>query len=231
MPSFTRFSKDVEWMTGRKLNLYWHITWRFISPLLLLTVFMAFVTLQMQKPPSYTAWNPKYVCSQIFSELPIKARITNFLPLPDPLRSLLSTAYPWNAVWSDVVLRMRRLWCAKRLHTVKCVSSQGVPHVPCSIFLTDVCNAQKCWSETCHRHSIPTGGSEAEQMPEQSFRPVSLGPWCTFDRQTGREEGSGLRTMLVNSATKACPCWEHLIWMSLSHINCSFFDPSQIHPV
>uniref|UniRef100_A0A8D2QTE2 Solute carrier family 6 member 18 n=1 Tax=Zosterops lateralis melanops TaxID=1220523 RepID=A0A8D2QTE2_ZOSLA len=55
-----RFSKDVEWMTGRKLNLYWHIAWRFISPLLLLIVFMAFVTLQLQKTPSYTAWNPKY---------------------------------------------------------------------------------------------------------------------------------------------------------------------------
>uniref|UniRef100_A0A8C3URC6 Solute carrier family 6 member 18 n=1 Tax=Catharus ustulatus TaxID=91951 RepID=A0A8C3URC6_CATUS len=74
-----RFSKDVEWMTGRKLNLYWQITWRFISPLLLLIVFTAFVILQMQKPPSYTAWNPKYVCCQIFSELLIKGRII-FLP-------------------------------------------------------------------------------------------------------------------------------------------------------
>ncbi|XP_074731915.1 sodium-dependent neutral amino acid transporter B(0)AT3-like isoform X2 [Strix uralensis] len=55
-----RFSKDVKWMTGRKPNLYWQITWRFISPLLLLIVFVAFVTLQIQKPPSYTAWNPKY---------------------------------------------------------------------------------------------------------------------------------------------------------------------------
>ncbi|XP_075600771.1 sodium-dependent neutral amino acid transporter B(0)AT3 isoform X2 [Balearica regulorum gibbericeps] len=55
-----RFSKDVTWMTGRKPNLYWQITWRFISPLLLLIVFVAFVTLQIQKPPSYAAWNPKY---------------------------------------------------------------------------------------------------------------------------------------------------------------------------
>ncbi|XP_074680545.1 sodium-dependent neutral amino acid transporter B(0)AT3-like isoform X2 [Strix aluco] len=55
-----RFSKDVKCMTGRKPNLYWQITWRFISPLLLLIVFVAFVTLQIQKPPSYTAWNPKY---------------------------------------------------------------------------------------------------------------------------------------------------------------------------
>lgn len=83
MPSFTRFSKDVEWMTGRKLNLYWQITWRFISPLLLLIVFMAFVILQTQKPPSYTAWNPKYVCCQIFLELLIKGRII-FLPYQIP---------------------------------------------------------------------------------------------------------------------------------------------------
>uniref|UniRef100_A0A8B9TZK8 S6A18 protein n=1 Tax=Anas zonorhyncha TaxID=75864 RepID=A0A8B9TZK8_9AVES len=55
-----RFSEDVKWMTGRKLNLYWQITWRFISPLLLLIVFVAFVTLQIQKPPTYTAWNPKH---------------------------------------------------------------------------------------------------------------------------------------------------------------------------
>ncbi|NXV78578.1 S6A18 protein, partial [Atlantisia rogersi] len=55
-----RFSKDVKMMTGRKPNLYWQITWRFISPLLLLIVFVAFVILQIQKPPSYAAWNPEY---------------------------------------------------------------------------------------------------------------------------------------------------------------------------
>lgn len=55
-----RFSKDMKWMAGRKLNLYWQITWKFISPLLLLIVFVAFVTLQIQKMPTYAAWNPKY---------------------------------------------------------------------------------------------------------------------------------------------------------------------------
>ncbi|NXP73610.1 S6A18 protein, partial [Ramphastos sulfuratus] len=55
-----RFSKDLKRMTGRKPNLYWQITWRFISPLLLLIVFVAFVTLQIQKSPTYAAWNPKY---------------------------------------------------------------------------------------------------------------------------------------------------------------------------
>lgn len=68
-PPLTRFSKDMKWMAGRKLNLYWQITWKFISPLLLLIVFVAFVTLQIQKMPTYAAWNPKYVCSLIFAIL------------------------------------------------------------------------------------------------------------------------------------------------------------------
>ncbi|XP_067412402.1 sodium-dependent neutral amino acid transporter B(0)AT3-like isoform X2 [Emydura macquarii macquarii] len=55
-----RFSDDVKWMTGRQPNFYWQVSWRIISPLLMLIVFIAFVTLQTQKQPSYGAWNPKY---------------------------------------------------------------------------------------------------------------------------------------------------------------------------
>ncbi|XP_072366050.1 sodium-dependent neutral amino acid transporter B(0)AT3-like [Scyliorhinus torazame] len=56
-----KFSDDLEFMTGRRPNLYWHVTWRFISPLLLFSVFLAFVTVQVQHHLSYEAWNPNYV--------------------------------------------------------------------------------------------------------------------------------------------------------------------------
>lgn len=90
MAPLKRFSKDVKRMTGRKPNLYWQITWKFISPLLLLIVFVAFVTLQIQKPPSYAAWNPKYVCfltsnkskSCIFFSLTISFKIMAIYCLP-----------------------------------------------------------------------------------------------------------------------------------------------------
>ncbi|XP_066572089.1 inactive sodium-dependent neutral amino acid transporter B(0)AT3 [Amia ocellicauda] len=56
-----RFNDDIEWMTGRRPNLYWQITWRFISPLMLLVVFLAYVVVQVQQTPTYPAWNPNYI--------------------------------------------------------------------------------------------------------------------------------------------------------------------------
>lgn len=56
-----RFSDDIEWMTGRRPNLYWQVTWRVISPLMLLVVFLAYVVVQARENPTYEAWNPNYV--------------------------------------------------------------------------------------------------------------------------------------------------------------------------
>lgn len=48
-------------MTGRQPGLYWRVSWRVISPLLLLSIFLAYLILLAQRPPSYGAWNPHYV--------------------------------------------------------------------------------------------------------------------------------------------------------------------------
>ncbi|KAG9345131.1 hypothetical protein JZ751_009674 [Albula glossodonta] len=48
-------------MTGRRPNLYWQATWRVISPLMLLVVFLAYIAVQAGQRPTYPAWNPDYV--------------------------------------------------------------------------------------------------------------------------------------------------------------------------
>ncbi|XP_039592891.1 inactive sodium-dependent neutral amino acid transporter B(0)AT3 [Polypterus senegalus] len=53
-----RFSEDIKWMTGRYPNIYWQATWRVISPLMLLVVFVAYIVVQAQVPATYDAWNP-----------------------------------------------------------------------------------------------------------------------------------------------------------------------------
>ncbi|XP_023481654.1 inactive sodium-dependent neutral amino acid transporter B(0)AT3 [Equus caballus] len=55
-----RFCDDVAWMTGRRPSLYWRVTWKVVSPLLLLTIFVAYIALLARAPPSYRAWNPQY---------------------------------------------------------------------------------------------------------------------------------------------------------------------------
>ncbi|XP_007887826.1 sodium-dependent neutral amino acid transporter B(0)AT3 isoform X1 [Callorhinchus milii] len=55
-----KFGDDFKFMTGRRLNLYWRLTWKYISPLTMVLVFMAFLIKQVQVALSYEAWNPNY---------------------------------------------------------------------------------------------------------------------------------------------------------------------------
>ncbi|XP_008058900.1 sodium-dependent neutral amino acid transporter B(0)AT3, partial [Carlito syrichta] len=55
-----RFCDDIAWMTGRRPGLYWRVTWRVISPLMLLTVIVAYISLLARKPPTYRAWDPQH---------------------------------------------------------------------------------------------------------------------------------------------------------------------------
>ncbi|CAB1350475.1 unnamed protein product, partial [Coregonus sp. 'balchen'] len=56
-----RFSDDLEFMTGRRPNIFWKVCWLVISPLMLVVVLVAYVAVQAQKHPTYPAWNPDYV--------------------------------------------------------------------------------------------------------------------------------------------------------------------------
>ncbi|XP_043457634.1 inactive sodium-dependent neutral amino acid transporter B(0)AT3 isoform X2 [Prionailurus bengalensis] len=56
-----RFSDDVESMTGRRPGLYWQVTWKVVSPLLLLTIFVAYVVTLAWTPLSYKAWDTQYI--------------------------------------------------------------------------------------------------------------------------------------------------------------------------
>ncbi|CAK6444230.1 unnamed protein product [Pipistrellus nathusii] len=55
-----RFCDDIEWMTGRRPGFYWRVTWKVISPLLLLTFFVAYIVFLVWTTLSYKAWNPQY---------------------------------------------------------------------------------------------------------------------------------------------------------------------------
>ncbi|KAM8813173.1 inactive sodium-dependent neutral amino acid transporter B(0)AT3 isoform 2-T2 [Rhynchonycteris naso] len=55
-----RFCDDIAWMTGKQPGFYWRVTWKVISPLLLLTIFVAYIIFLAWTTLSYKAWNPQY---------------------------------------------------------------------------------------------------------------------------------------------------------------------------
>ncbi|CAB1442946.1 unnamed protein product [Pleuronectes platessa] len=52
-----RFNKDIEFMIGHKPNIFWQVTWRFISPLIMVVILVFYVVTQVTQSPTYLVWD------------------------------------------------------------------------------------------------------------------------------------------------------------------------------
>ena len=59
--SASRFNRDIEFMIGHKPNIFWQVTWKVVSPLLMLTIFLFFFVIKVNEELIYSVWNPAYV--------------------------------------------------------------------------------------------------------------------------------------------------------------------------
>lgn len=48
-------------MVGTKPSIFWQITWRFISPLIVLVILIFYLVTQAQKKLTYLVWDPESV--------------------------------------------------------------------------------------------------------------------------------------------------------------------------
>eukprot|EP00069_Balaena_mysticetus_P006487 bmy_05113T0 len=55
-----RFNRDIEFMIGHKPNIFWQVTWRVVSPLIMLTIFLFFFVIKVNEELIYSVWNPAY---------------------------------------------------------------------------------------------------------------------------------------------------------------------------
>ncbi|XP_074056102.1 sodium-dependent neutral amino acid transporter B(0)AT1 [Macrotis lagotis] len=55
-----RFNKDIEFMIGHKPNIFWQITWRVVSPLIMLVIFLFYFVIKVNEKLSYSVWDPDY---------------------------------------------------------------------------------------------------------------------------------------------------------------------------
>lgn len=51
-------------MIGHKPNIFWQVTWRVISPLIMLVIFFFFLVIEVNKRLMYSIWDPDYVSAQ-----------------------------------------------------------------------------------------------------------------------------------------------------------------------
>ena len=61
LASAPRFNRDVEFMIGHKPNAFWQVTWRAVSPLLMLAIFLFFFAIEVREELTYSIWDPAYV--------------------------------------------------------------------------------------------------------------------------------------------------------------------------
>lgn len=61
-----RLEADIEYMLGDTPGLYWRVMWRFVSPLIVLVIFVASLINMGIKNLTYTAWSPEMVCLTLF---------------------------------------------------------------------------------------------------------------------------------------------------------------------
>ncbi|KAJ8354408.1 hypothetical protein SKAU_G00219750 [Synaphobranchus kaupii] len=54
-----RFNEDIEFMIGHKPNIFWQATWRVISPLIMLTIFLFYFITKISEELLYKTWNPE----------------------------------------------------------------------------------------------------------------------------------------------------------------------------
>lgn len=56
-------------MVGRKPSLFWQITWRFISPLVVFVILVFYLVTQAQQKLTYSVWDPDSVSPGINQRL------------------------------------------------------------------------------------------------------------------------------------------------------------------
>ncbi|XP_069814683.1 sodium-dependent neutral amino acid transporter B(0)AT1 [Dendropsophus ebraccatus] len=55
-----RFNRDIKFMIGHKPNIFWQATWRVISPLIMLAIFIFYFVVTVTEKLSYITWDPEY---------------------------------------------------------------------------------------------------------------------------------------------------------------------------
>uniref|UniRef100_A0A8C4XBI8 Transporter n=1 Tax=Erpetoichthys calabaricus TaxID=27687 RepID=A0A8C4XBI8_ERPCA len=115
-----RFNKDIEFMIGHKPNIFWQATWRVISPLIMLFIFLFYFVTKVNQELLYIAWDPEYVNFPSLKELGYPSWVYVIIFI---LAGIPSLSVPITAIFKWIHNRCRKGEDHTNLMTVSSVVS------------------------------------------------------------------------------------------------------------
>ncbi|KAJ3608835.1 hypothetical protein NHX12_023365 [Muraenolepis orangiensis] len=88
-----RFNEDIEFMIGHKPNIYWQVTWRFISPLIVFTILVFYLVTIVQKDLTYLIWDPEYEKFPTLASVPYPSWVSGVIVVLAGVPSLFLPLY------------------------------------------------------------------------------------------------------------------------------------------
>ncbi|KAM6899807.1 sodium-dependent neutral amino acid transporter B(0)AT1-like [Xenentodon cancila] len=70
-----RFNEDLVYMIGHKPNIFWQVTWRVVSPLIMIFILIFYLVTQVTKIPTYLVWDPEAETFPTLQERPFPSWI------------------------------------------------------------------------------------------------------------------------------------------------------------
>ncbi|XP_013882034.1 sodium-dependent neutral amino acid transporter B(0)AT1 [Austrofundulus limnaeus] len=88
-----RFNKDIEFMTGKKPSIFWQVTWRVVSPLVVLIILVFYLVTQVQKKLTYLVWDPDSVEFPALASVEYPAWIISIIIVIAGIPSMIAPFY------------------------------------------------------------------------------------------------------------------------------------------
>uniref|UniRef100_A0A3P8RKN6 Transporter n=1 Tax=Amphiprion percula TaxID=161767 RepID=A0A3P8RKN6_AMPPE len=104
-----RFNKDIKFMVGHKPSIFWQISWRFTSPLIVLVILVFYLVSQAQQELTYLVWDPDSDQFPSLASVPYPSWISAIIFL---LAGVPSLAVPLYALWRLVTVSCRKKYNA-----------------------------------------------------------------------------------------------------------------------
>uniref|UniRef100_UPI0037E9B855 sodium-dependent neutral amino acid transporter B(0)AT1-like n=1 Tax=Semicossyphus pulcher TaxID=241346 RepID=UPI0037E9B855 len=101
-----RFNKDIEFMIGYKPNIFWQVSWRITSPLIILFILIFYLVTLGQKELTYLVWDPNSDEFPSLASVPYPSWINVIIFILAGIPSLAMPAY--------ALYRLAFVYCRKK---------------------------------------------------------------------------------------------------------------------